>query len=184
MLKATVRRIRDRLTGELDVADYRRKGMVIGADVHIGPGCRLDPAAAWMITVGDDVVIAPGVIVLAHDASLRRRIGYTRFAPVTIGSHVFIGAGTLILPGVTIGDDVVIGAGSLVTADIPADSLAYGRPARAVRRLSEYEAEQRARLETDGRIRFNETTPGRTYTAAERDDMRRLVPAGEYGWDA
>ncbi len=55
-------------------------------------------------------------------------------APVTIGNHVWIGGGVIILPGVTIGDNVVIGAGSVVTKDIPSDSVAYGNPCRVVKK--------------------------------------------------
>ena len=57
----------------------------------------------------------------------------THTASVTIGAHVWIGGGTIILPGVSIGDGCVVGAGSLVTRDIPAGSVAYGSPCRVVR---------------------------------------------------
>jgi acetyltransferase-like isoleucine patch superfamily enzyme len=39
------------------------------------------------------------------------------------------------MPGVTIGDNSVIGAGSVVTKDIPEDTLAYGVPARIIKKL-------------------------------------------------
>lgn len=51
---------------------------------------------------------------------------------VKIGSNVFVGAGSIILPGVTIGDRVVIGAGSVVTKDIPDNSVAVGNPAKVI----------------------------------------------------
>jgi len=54
----------------------------------------------------------------------------TQTAPVIIGKNVWIGGGTIILPGVTIGDNTVIGAGSVVTKDIPADTIAYGNPCK------------------------------------------------------
>lgn len=49
---------------------------------------------------------------------------------IIIGDNVWIGGGTIILPGVTIGDNTVIGAGSVVTKDIPADTIAYGNPCK------------------------------------------------------
>ena len=61
--------------------------------------------------------------------------------PVKIGKCVWIGAGVIILPGVTIGDNSVIGAGSVVTRDIPANSVAYGNPARVRREISERDKE-------------------------------------------
>ncbi len=39
--------------------------------------------------------------------------------PVHIGENVWVGAGTVIVPGVTIGKNSVIGAGSVVVKDIP-----------------------------------------------------------------
>jgi acetyltransferase-like isoleucine patch superfamily enzyme len=57
-------------------------------------------------------------------------------APVKIGSRVFIGARSIILPGVEIGDGAVIGAGSVVTQNIPAGALAAGNPARIVKSFS------------------------------------------------
>lgn len=59
----------------------------------------------------------------------------TRSLPITIGNDVWIGGGTIILPGVTIGNNCVIGAGSLVNKSIPANSVAVGNPCRIIRRL-------------------------------------------------
>lgn len=53
-------------------------------------------------------------------------------APVVIGKNVWIGARTIVLPGVTIGDHSVIAAGSIVREDIPSRSVAVGVPARVV----------------------------------------------------
>jgi maltose O-acetyltransferase len=65
----------------------------------------------------------------------RRRAGWERALPVTIGDNVWIGGGAIVCPGVTIGPDTVVGAGSVVTKDLPAGVLAVGNPARVVRRL-------------------------------------------------
>lgn len=60
---------------------------------------------------------------------------------VHIGRRVWIGANTVIVPGVTIGDDSVIGAGSVVTHDIPANVVAYGNPCRVAREIGERDRE-------------------------------------------
>lgn len=60
--------------------------------------------------------------------------------PIKIGNNVYIGYGTVILPGVNIGDNVVIGACALVSRDIPANSVAVGVPARVIKTIDEYMA--------------------------------------------
>lgn len=46
--------------------------------------------------------------ILAHDASIKKDLGYSIVGNVKIGIRVFIGWGSIVLCGVTIGDDVVI----------------------------------------------------------------------------
>lgn len=56
---------------------------------------------------------------------------------LTIGNNVWIGGGTIILPGVTIGDNAVIGAGAVVSKDIPANVVATGNPCRILRNIDD-----------------------------------------------
>ncbi len=127
-----VQKLRQRLRGEVDIEALVEQGLQIGSNVYVAPWVLIDPIAAYLISIGDGSRLAPRAHVLAHDATSREALGYTRLAPVRIGNRVFVGADTLILPGVTIGDDSVIGAGSLVSSDIPAGSLAVGRPAKVI----------------------------------------------------
>lgn len=57
--------------------------------------------------------------------------------PVEIKNNVWIGGGSIILPGATIGENCVIGAGSVVTRSIPANCVAAGNPCRVMRILEE-----------------------------------------------
>jgi acetyltransferase-like isoleucine patch superfamily enzyme len=50
-----------------------------------------------------------------------------------IGEDCFIGARSIILPGVTIGDNCVVGSGSVVTKDVPTGSIVAGNPAQIIR---------------------------------------------------
>ena len=90
------------------------------------------------VKFGDNVYIAPdcGFYTAGHhmDSKLRNE-GYEYAYPITVGSSVWIGAGTRVLPGVTIGSNVVIGAGSVVTKSIPDNCVAYGNPCRVARIL-------------------------------------------------
>ena len=68
-----------------------------------------------------------------------RRKGYQYNKEVHIGNNVWIGANTVVVPGVTIGDNSVIGAGSVVTRDIPANVVAVGSPCRVLREIGEHD---------------------------------------------
>ena len=68
-----------------------------------------------------------------HQIIQGRRGHLAYMKPIAIGNDVWNGGNASILPGVTIGDGAVIGAGSLVTKDIPAWTLAVGRPAKVIK---------------------------------------------------
>jgi maltose O-acetyltransferase len=115
--------------GEQDVATLIALGLQVGRGVYIARGCYFDPGYAWLISIGDETTLGPGVTILTHDAAPKLRTGYSRIAPVRIGARVFIGANTTILPGVTVGDDAIVGAGSVVRQDVPAGTVVAGNPA-------------------------------------------------------
>jgi maltose O-acetyltransferase len=168
--------VRRRLRGEVDIDALVAAGLRLGRNVYIAPWCIIDPGFAFMIEIGDGTVFGPRAHVLAHDASMRRPLGLTRFAPVKIGPRVFIGADTLVLPGVTIGADSIIGAASVVSRDIPPGVLAYGNPARVVGPAQEYLDRQEARMETGPRFTIADREDRRRWA-----DIRRQVGQGE-GW--
>ena len=60
-----------------------------------------------------------------------------------VGNDCWIGANAVILQGVTIGDGVVIGAGSIVTHDVPSNSIAFGNPAKVMKRRFDNETWER-----------------------------------------
>jgi maltose O-acetyltransferase len=156
------------------VEQLRALGAVIGRDVSLQPGVVIDESHAWHITIGDEVTIAPGVIVLAHDASTKRPLGYTRIGLVHIGHRVFIGAGSVVMPGVRIGDDAIVGAGSVVTGDIEAGCVVAGNPARVVMTTHDYLAKRRAQLEAGPR--FDATyTRGGGVTPARQQEMNAAM---------
>ncbi|GAC1404504.1 MAG: hypothetical protein NVSMB64_07840 [Candidatus Velthaea sp.] len=95
-------------------------------------GVVIDYSHCHLISIGADTVIAPRVHVLAHDASMKRHLDYTFVARTTIGKRVFVGAGSIILPGTTIGDNVIVGAGSVVRDDIAPGLVVAGNPARVL----------------------------------------------------
>ena len=110
--------------------------------VKIGDNCAIwtrdiDVNHGFLITIGNDVTISNAKI-LAHDGSTKRSLGYSRVGRVTIGDHVFVGAGAIVLPGVTIGNNVIVGAGAVVAKDIPDDSVVVGNPAKIIGSTGDY----------------------------------------------
>lgn len=139
MLKAlNIRQLLRRLLGRDPLPRLLRRGLVVGRNFYLQDGCVIDASHCWLIRIGDDVTLGPNVTLLAHDASTKRALGVARLGKLTIGNRVFIGAGSIVLPGVSIGDDVIIGAGSVVTRDIPQGSLAAGNPARVLDKTRDY----------------------------------------------
>ncbi|HSP20535.1 MAG TPA: DapH/DapD/GlmU-related protein [Myxococcaceae bacterium] len=116
----------------------------IGRRLKIGTGCWVNaPVFADLtgeIRIGDGVTLGHHLILVTANHAVgtsSRRAGPSRAASIVIGDGAWIGAAVTILPGVSIGPGAIVGAGSVVTADIPADTLAVGNPARIVRRLDE-----------------------------------------------
>ena len=106
--------------------------VVVGNRVTIKNGVALFDS----LRIGDEVFIGPNVTFTneVYPTSLR---GIQRPPPsypvTTVMPGAAIGGGAVILPGVYIGEGALIGAGAVVTSDIPANSIAYGTPARVQR---------------------------------------------------
>jgi maltose O-acetyltransferase len=112
-----------------------------GANIHLGRKCYFNFNCVILdvcpVRIGDHSLFGPGVHIYTATHPLDHELRHVREfgKPVTIGSDVWVGGGSIICPGVTIGDRSVIGAGSVVTRDIPASVLAVGNPCRVLRTL-------------------------------------------------
>lgn len=144
-----LKKILSLLRGEQNLNKLIKRGLIIGNNHTIMGGVIIDPSHCWHITIGDNVTLAPRVHILAHDASTKIFLGYTKIGNVSIGNRVFIGAGSIVLPGVAIGEDVIIGSGSVVTKSIPPNSVAVGNPARVIATLQDYIAKEKGNMQQD-----------------------------------
>lgn len=96
------------------------------------------------IYVGDRVMFGPNVTIATANHPIEptlRRSAMQYNKSVRIGENVWIGAGSVIVPGVTIGKNSVIGAGSVVVKDIPENVVAVGNPCRVLREIGEHDRE-------------------------------------------
>lgn len=100
-------------------------------EIHIGDNTNVQDLAVlhvdkeFTLSVGDNVTIGHSAIV--HGC--------------TVGNNVLIGMGAIIMNGAKVGNDCIIGAGALITENtvIPDGMLAFGRPAKIIRELTEAE---------------------------------------------
>ena len=121
-------------------------GLTVGNDFNMLAECLIDFSHCWHITIGHNVTLAPRVCILAHDASTKMYLDHTKVKNVSIGNYVFIGAGSIIMPGVTIGNNVIIGAGSVVTKDVPDNSIYAGNPAKFIGTTEKYINKERSSM--------------------------------------
>ena len=133
-----VNKVKILLRGETNLNHLINSGLVVGKAFSYGRYCFFDPSFCFLISIGDNVTFSTRVHVLAHDASLKRVLGYSKVGRVTIGNDVFVGANTTILPGISIGDSAIVGAGSVVTKSIPVNEVWAGNPARMICSVDEY----------------------------------------------
>lgn len=138
-------------TGRIHIADHallypglfletEDQGRIdIGQDVVLSRGVHLSSRCA--ITLGNGCMV--GEYTSIRDANHRfgggqgiRHSGFSA-AAIVIGENVWVGRGSVILPGVSIGAGTVVAANSVVTRSLPAGVLAMGSPARVVRALDE-----------------------------------------------
>lgn len=149
-LKKIIRKLilREKADANSYVAYLRKQGVKIGDDCYIPEpsSVLIDLTDPWLITMGNNITLTHGVVVLTHDYGWSVIKKINRFkgsvfgaqAPVKIGNNVFVGVNTVITKGVTIGDNVIIGAGSVVVKDCESNGVYVGNPAQKIMDIDEY----------------------------------------------
>ena len=125
---------------QLRMPFYKAMGVKVGKGSKIAASVEIDMSAPELITIGKNVWVTRGVMLLCHQRDLSfYEVGKPvmdcplKFAPIHIQDGVHVGIGSIIMPGVTIGEGAVIGAGSVVTRDIPPYCVAVGAPAKVIK---------------------------------------------------
>lgn len=120
-------------------ASFEFEDVTIGDNVLLGEYCILASHKKGEIQIGNDTMISARVkfYTVNHnfdDMETPIRLQGADYESIKIGKDVWIGADTIILPGVKIGDGAIIGAGSVVSKDVPPHMVAAGNPIRIIRK--------------------------------------------------
>ena len=107
------------------------------AELRIGDRCVINSGSdisAWhSITIGDNFRLGEFASVQDWDGHEVEEGTTARVAPVVIGDNVWIARRAMVFPGVTIGDHVVVAAGAVVVRDVAPRTIVGGVPARVLR---------------------------------------------------
>lgn len=127
----------------------KKVGCHVGKGCFIGDNVRIDTGHSDMITLEDGVSVAGGTRLLCHQrdfcdyyvGSDYLKLGYI-VKPIVLKKGCLVGMESFVMPGVTIGEGAIVGAGSLVTKDVPAWTIATGRPAKVVKQIPKKETDE------------------------------------------
>jgi Acetyltransferase (isoleucine patch superfamily) len=122
---------------------WRWMGAKVGKDCFIGYEVWVDMTNTHLIEMEDHVHVANRCLLLCHQRNLTdyyigddyAKLDYCK-KKIVLKKGCLIGMNSMVMPGVTIGEGAIIGAGSLVTKDIPAWTIATGRPAKIVKYIT------------------------------------------------
>lgn len=141
-LNTVIREIIKKMKGSLRVAV--EQGMVVEEGVTVMGGVNFG-SEPYLITLHKNCRISSDVIFINHDGGTwafrnqwNEYADVIKYGRIEIGEETFVGARSVIMPGVKIGRNCVIGAGSVVTKDVPDETVAVGIPARRLCSTKEY----------------------------------------------
>jgi len=135
-----------------DSAEIRAGAYVVGcSQIRIGERVVVRPNSMFFgetandlktsIIIEDDVMMGAGVQIHVNNHKFERTDipfidqGYYPDEQVTVKKGSWLGANSILLPGVTIGEYSVIGAGSVVTKSVPSGVVAVGNPAKIIKKI-------------------------------------------------
>jgi len=124
------------------VLGLRKLGFEIGEEVYYSSSCVITQNFVYnrgKLVLGDRVAVGPNVmfILISHPnhSKIRAMMMKDGDNSIIVGSDVWIGGGSIILPGIKIGEGAVIGAGAVVTKNVEAYTIVAGNPAKVLRKL-------------------------------------------------
>ena len=118
------------------VTIHGAKKMVVGNDVRIGEGSYIK--ANGGLKFGNNIQTGPQIFIWTanHNYYAPEKLPFDDVMisrPVTIEDNVWIGAKSIIVPGVTIGEGAVVAMGAVVTKDVPPCAVVGGNTAKVLK---------------------------------------------------
>ncbi len=121
-----------------------KEGMIVRGGVTVMGGCNFG-SEPYLITLEKNCRISGNVTFINHDGGTwafrntdEKYKDVVKYGKIVVGENTFVGARSIIMPGVTIGKNCVIGAGSVVTKNIPDGTVVCGVPAKKICTTVEY----------------------------------------------
>ncbi|OMJ07310.1 putative acetyltransferase [Smittium culicis] len=142
--KAERVRLTKELLGTSDETTYLEKYAYFdyGINTHVGKNFYMNAGCVILdcgrVDIGNDVMFGPNVQIytVTHPLEAQLRISGQEYSrPIKIGDNVWIGGGSIVLPGITIGNNSVVAAGSVVTKDVPENVVVAGNPAKFMKKI-------------------------------------------------
>jgi acetyltransferase-like isoleucine patch superfamily enzyme len=118
---------------------HRLRGVKMGSSCFIDPTAIVETAYPENITLGDDVRITAGAVIMTHIKAPHylRKTGIVPpvLKPVVLEDHCFIGVNAVVMPGVTVGVAAVVASGAVAVNNVPPYTMVSGNPAKIVKRF-------------------------------------------------
>jgi acetyltransferase-like isoleucine patch superfamily enzyme len=156
---------------------FRKQGAKIGENCSI----QLSKLASepFLVEIGNNVAIAAGVSLITHDGAsfiFRDEFPALRyFGKIIIEDNCFIGARSIILPGVRIGKGSIVGMSSVVIRDVKPGSVVFGNPAIQVSTVEKYKERCLREWENQGLSKFDHLFKGKN-----KFEVQKIMMSEEY----
>jgi exopolysaccharide acyltransferase PssR len=109
---------------------FRLSGITIGQGGFIGMNGYMEDMAPQNVIIEDNVTCSFEVTFIAHGAKAGKSQDEKY---IILRKGCYIGARSIILPGVEIGSNSIVGAGAVVTKDVPPGAIVAGSPAKTIK---------------------------------------------------
>lgn len=169
-----------RIVDNLRLLKWKKEGLKIGRNTSIQRDVHIDGSFPWLVEIGNNVTLAPEVLILTHDGSTKKILDYSKVGMVTIDDNVFVGAKTTILPNTHIGENTIVGANSVVSGKFPKDVVIAGNPAKIIMSLNEFKEKHKTKFNVAKKYDVKYTKKGKINIERKKEMIEELKKNSGY----